>query len=70
MHRFEAFITGCLILAAAIALGRGQRLDGYCDKYCYSLDHIRPQTDYFSSKTSYFIIKRQEVGKHFLVPSK
>lgn len=72
MHFFiEPFRIGFLVLTlTTIVFVNCENLDEICQGYCYSLDNVRPQTDFFSSKTSYFIKKRQEVGKQFRVPSK
>ncbi|XP_055295864.1 multiple inositol polyphosphate phosphatase 1-like [Sitodiplosis mosellana] len=70
MYIFQPFIAGCLVFTlTTVVFVNGHSVDGYCHEYCYSLDHIRPQTDYFSSKTSYFVSKRQYVGKHFIIPN-
>lgn len=64
------FGVGFLVLTVTtIGFVNSEKLDEICQGYCYSLDNVRSQTDFFSSKTSYFIKKRQEVGEHFRVPS-
>lgn len=38
--------------------------------YCYGSDHERPQTEFFSSKTSYLMTNHPKTDKHFFVEGK
>lgn len=48
----------------------GQKPRACCEKYCYDTDDVRPQEEFYCSKTSYFIGKGEEIGNDFQVPSK
>lgn len=59
-----------LVILNSVISVNGFKAYACCEEYCYESDDVRPQIEYFSSKTSYYIEKRKHSGNQFNVPSK
>lgn len=68
--RIEPVFISFIFLILVTVSVNGQKPAKCCEKYCYSADNERPQEEYFSSKTSYFIGKHEDLGKDFKVPGR
>lgn len=67
--RLEPVLISFIFLTFVTVSISGQKPKACCEKYCYEFDNVRPQEEFFSSKTSYFIGKHEDLGKEFQVPS-
>lgn len=66
----ESIFLGFLYLTLGRVLVMSQKPRACCEEYCYESDNVRSQEEFFSSKTSYSIGKREDLGQDFNVPSK
>lgn len=70
MMNLCVLISFIFLAFASVSMVNGQKPSKCCEKYCYEFDNVRPQEEFFSSKTSYFIGKHADLGKDFHVPGK
>lgn len=66
VHFSVIAVTLVAILSAATCRLQAQ----CCEKYCYALDDVRPQSTHFGSKTAYDAVRGSETGCQFIVPGK
>lgn len=68
--RIDPVLISFIFLILITVSVHGGKPRACCEKYCYEFDNVRPQEEFFSSKTSYFIGKHEDLGKDFHVPGK